>query len=124
MSNQKIALRLSKIKHLVLICGHYEGIDHRINKYADEAISIGDYILTGGELPAMIIADSVSRLIKGVLASKKSTNDESFSKKNILEAPQYTRPYNFMGHKVPKILILGNHEKIRKWKSRSEKLKK
>ena len=113
--NQQIVKNLSKEKHLVLLCGHYEGIDQRvIDKIVDEEISVGDYVLTGGELPAMILIDSVSRYVKGVL-SEESTDEESFSN-NLLEYPQYTRPFEFEGEKVPEVLISGNHQEIEKWR--------
>lgn len=106
---------LSKEEHLVLLCGHYEGIDQRVlDKIVDEEISIGDYVLTGGELPAMVLIDSVSRYVDGVL-SEDSTKEESFST-NLLEYPQYTRPEIFQGMKVPEILISGNHQKIDEWR--------
>lgn len=113
--NQQIVKNLSKEKHLVLLCGHYEGIDQRVlDKIVDEEISVGDYVLTGGELPAMILIDSVSRYVKGVL-SEGSTDEESFSN-NLLEYPQYTRPLEFEGKKVPDVLISGNHQEIEKWR--------
>ena len=113
--NQQIVKNLSKEKHLVLLCGHYEGIDQRVlDKIVDEEISVGDYVLTGGELPAMILIDSVSRYVKGVL-SEGSTDEESFSN-NLLEYPQYTRPFEFEGEKVPEVLTSGNHQEIEKWR--------
>lgn len=113
--NQKKVEELSKEKHLVLICGHYEGIDQRVlDELNVEEISIGDYVLTGGELPAMVLIDSVSRYIDGVI-TKESIEEESFSN-NLLEYPQYTRPEEFMGRKVPEVLISGHHENIRKWR--------
>ena len=119
--NQKKVEELSKQEHLILLCGHYEGIDQRvIDKIVDEEISIGDYVLTGGELPAMVLIDSVSRYVDGVL-SKGSTSEESFSQ-GILEYPQYTRPETFEGVKVPEILLSGHHENINKWR-RCEALK-
>lgn len=120
--NQKLAKGFSNLKHLIIICGHYEGVDERIKKYIDLEISIGDYVLTGGEIPAMIIVDSVTRLISGVL-KKGATENESFSKKMILEHPQYTRPSEFEGENVPKILLSGNHKKIQEWKNK-ESLRK
>lgn len=119
--NQKQAVRLSKIKHLILICGHYEGFDARIKNYVDEIISIGDFILTGGEIPAMLIVDSVTRLIKGVLP-ENATAEESFSKKEnqiFLEYPQYTRPKIYKKDKVPEILFSGDHQKISAWRKKS-----
>ena len=119
--NQKKVEELSKEKHLILLCGHYEGIDQRVlDKIVDEEISIGDYVLTGGELPAMVLIDSVSRYIDGVL-NKESISEESFSQ-GILEYPQYTRPEIFGDERVPEILISGHHENINKWR-RYEALK-
>jgi len=114
--NQKKAAQLSKLKHLILICGHYEGFDGRIRKYVDEVISIGDFISTGGEIPAMLITDSIVRLIKGVLP-KNVTNEESFSRKT-LEYPQYTRPEIYNNLKVPNILLSGDHKKILDWRQK------
>lgn len=114
--NQRIAKELTRHKHLILICGHYEGLDERVRHYLiDREISIGDYILTGGELPAMIIVDAIVRLIPGVLGDKKSLHFESFED-NLLEYPQYTRPANFRGMKVPAVLLSGDHDKIRGWR--------
>lgn len=114
--NQKIAKKLAKYKHLILICGHYEGVDERVKHYlVDQEISIGDYVLTGGELPAMVLVDCLARLIPGVLGDKDSLNFESFED-NLLEYPQYTRPADFRGMKVPKVLLSGNHEKIKVWR--------
>ena len=113
--NQKKVVELSKEKHLILLCGHYEGIDQRVlDEIVDEEISIGDYVLTGGELPAMVLIDSVSRYVEGVI-SEDSTSEESFSN-NLLEYPQYTRPEVFNGKKVPEVLKSGHHENIRKWR--------
>lgn len=113
--NQQKVEELSKQEHLILICGHYEGIDQRVlDELKVEEISIGDYILTGGELPAMVLIDSVSRYIEGVL-TKESIEEESFSN-NLLEYPQYTRPEEFMGRKVPEVLLSGHHKNIRKWR--------
>ena len=113
--NQKLVKNLSKEKHLILLCGHYEGIDQRvIDKIVDEEISIGDYVLTGGELPAMVLIDSVSRYVEGVL-SCDSIQEESFSN-GLLEYPQYTRPEVFLNKKVPEVLLSGHHENIRKWR--------
>lgn len=119
--NQKKVEELSKQEHLILLCGHYEGIDQRvIDKIVDEEISIGNYVLTGGEIPAMVLIDSVSRYVDGVL-SEGSISEESFSQ-GILEYPQYTRPETFEGVKVPEILISGHHKNINKWR-RCEALK-
>lgn len=113
--NQFKVQELSKEKHIILLCGHYEGIDQRvIDEIVDEEISIGDYVLTGGELPAMVLIDSVSRYVEGVL-SKESTEEESFSN-GLLEYPQYTRPECFLGREVPEILKSGHHENIKKWR--------
>lgn len=113
--NQNIVQSLSKEEHLILICGHYEGIDQRvIDEISPEEISIGDYVLTGGELPAMVLIDSVSRYVEGVL-SEDSTKEESFTN-NLLEYPQYTRPEIFQGEAVPEILLSGHHEKIEGWR--------
>ena len=113
--NQQKVKELSKENHLILLCGHYEGIDQRVlDEIVDEEISIGDYVLTGGELPAMVLVDSVSRYVEGVLKAE-SIEEESFSS-NLLEYPQYTRPEEFRGKKVPEVLISGHHENIKKWR--------
>ncbi len=112
---QKTALELSKIDNLILICGHYEGFDERIREYVDMELSIGDYVLTGGELAAMIVVDSVSRLLPGVLGDDTSSHDESHSE-GLLEYPQYTRPPEHDGKAVPEILLSGNHPKIDEWR--------
>lgn len=112
---QKTALELSKIENLILICGHYEGFDERIREYVDLEISIGDYVLTGGEIPAMILVDSVARLLPGVLGDDNSSRDESHSE-GLLEYPQYTRPPEHDGKTVPEILLSGNHPKIDEWR--------
>ena len=113
--NQKMARELANEKHLILLCGHYEGIDQRVlDKVVDEAISIGDYVLTGGELPAMVLIDAISRNIDGVL-DDESLVDESFNN-DLLEYPQYTRPEVFMGEKVPEVLLSGHHANIEKWR--------
>lgn len=112
---QKKVEELAKNKHLIILCGHYEGIDQRvIDKIVDEEISIGDYVLTGGELPAMVLIDSVSRYAEGVI-TKESTNEESFTN-GLLEYPQYTRPEVFEGEKVPEVLLSGHHANIEKWR--------
>ncbi len=132
--NQRMAEKFSKYNHLIFICGRYEGVDERVTKYlADEEISIGNYVLTGGELPAMVMADATTRLIPGVI-KKESLAEESFSihPKNKLkiknlklkitrEYPQYTRPENFMGWKAPKILLSGDHKKINEWRKKHQK---
>ena len=113
---QKTAKRLAKLKKLVIICGHYEGIDERVKEgLADEEISIGDYILTCGEIPAMVLIDAVVRLIPGVLGDKESVISESFEN-DLLEYPQYTRPASFRGMQVPAVLLSGNHKKIAAWR--------
>lgn len=119
--SQKKAEEFSKLNHIVIVCGHYEGIDARVLNYIDEEVSIGDYVLTGGEIPAGVIIDSVSRLISGVIADDSTVN-ESFSM-GLLEYPQYTRPQEFDGYKVPDILLSGHHANIKKWQ-RYEALKK
>lgn len=113
--DQKKAEELSKENHVIIICGHYEGIDHRIMNYVDESISIGDYILTGGEVAGLAIIDSVIRLLPDALGNNESSVDESFEN-NLLEYPQYTRPISFDGYDVPNILTSGNHELIRRWR--------
>lgn len=115
--NQNMVKELSKESHLIILCGHYEGIDQRIlDEIVDEEISIGDYVLTGGELPAMVLIDSVSRYVDGVL-SNSSTVEESFSGEDkLLEYPEYTRPSEFHGMKVPEVLTSGNHQEIARWR--------
>ena len=113
--NQEKVEELSKENHLIILCGHYEGIDQRVlDKIVDEEISIGDYVLTGGEIPAMVLIDSVSRYVKGVL-KEDSIKEESFSN-GLLEYPQYTRPEIFQGERVPEVLLSGNHQEIDKWR--------
>lgn len=115
--NQKIVDSLSNCEHLIILCGHYEGVDQRvIDSLIDEEISIGDYVLTGGELPAMVLVDCVSRFIPEVLHSEESVQDESFMN-DTLEYPQYTRPSEFRGMKVPDVLLSGNHAEIEKWRN-------
>lgn len=114
--DQNLVKELAQKKHLVLLCGHYEGVDQRaLDLNIDMEVSIGDYVLTGGEIPAMVIVDSVSRFVPEVLGSAQSAEDESFSD-NLLEYPQYTRPQNFRGLEVPQILLSGNHGKIDEWR--------
>ncbi len=113
---QKDAIRLSKLNCVTILCGHYEGVDQRIlDEIVDEEISIGDYVLTGGELPAMVLIDSISRMIEGVLSNEDSFTDESHFN-GLLEYPQYTRPYEFHGVCVPDVLMSGNHANIAKWR--------
>ena len=109
------AKELSKLDRIVLLCGHYEGVDERVNMLIDEEISIGDYVLTGGELPAMVLIDCLSRFIPGVLGSEESAEDESHAN-GLLEYPQYTRPASFRGLDVPEILLNGHHANIAKWR--------
>ncbi|MBQ1821115.1 MAG: tRNA (guanosine(37)-N1)-methyltransferase TrmD [Clostridia bacterium] len=109
------AKALSRLDHIVLLCGHYEGVDERVNTLIDEEISIGDYVLTGGELPAMVLIDCLSRFIPGVLGSEESAEDESHAN-GLLEYPQYTRPASFRGLDVPEILLNGHHANIAKWR--------
>lgn len=118
--NQAKAKELSKLDDIILLCGHYEGIDERVNKYVDEQISIGDYILTGGELGSMIISDSIIRLLDGAIA-EESISVESFDD-NLLEYPQYTEPYDYNGDKIPDILYSGNHQAIDKWRKKKSLL--
>lgn len=121
--DQAKARELSKLDHLILICGHYEGLDERVKSLVDESISIGDYVLTGGELPAMVVTDTIVRLLPGVL-KEKATSSESFSfgiqhssfNISFLEYPQYTRPPEYNGMKVPAVLLSGDHKKIAAWK--------
>lgn len=119
--NQSLANQYSKYSHIVIICGHYEGFDARVLNYVDDEISVGDYVLTGGEIPACLLIDSISRLIKGVI-SDESLNNESFQM-GLLEYPQYTRPFEFDNKKVPDVLISGHHANILKWQ-RKEALRK
>jgi tRNA (guanine37-N1)-methyltransferase len=119
---QADAKRLSKYENIVMICGRYEGVDERVARYlADEEISIGDYVLTGGEIPAMIVADSITRLLPGVLGNAESAKHESFSKKDYLEHPQYTKPAQLQGWKVPEALLSGDHKKVEDWRRKNSK---
>ncbi|MBQ8615562.1 MAG: tRNA (guanosine(37)-N1)-methyltransferase TrmD [Clostridia bacterium] len=112
---QSMAREMSRLDHIILLCGHYEGIDQRVIDYFNiEELSIGDYVLTGGEIPAMVVADSIIRLIPGVIR-EESTLDESFSE-NLLEYNQYTRPAEFMAMKVPEVLLSGHHKNIEEWR--------
>jgi len=115
--DQEAARRLSQYKELFLICGRYEGVDERVAEHlADEELSIGDFVLSGGELAAALVVDCVSRLLPGVLGNEDSALQESFSDKGLLDCPQYTRPADFRGWKVPEVLLSGNHEEIRRWR--------
>jgi len=121
--NQEVALDLSSRSHLIILCGRYEGVDERVKKFfVDEEISIGDYVLTGGELAAMVVIDAVSRLLPGVLGSDRSAAEDSFFN-FLLEYPQYTRPFNFRGSCVPEVLLSGNHSAISLWR-RKEALRR
>ena len=113
---QSIAKAYSQLDHLIIICGHYEGVDERVMQYIDEEISIGDFVLTGGEIPAMLIADSVTRLIQGVITDG-ATEDESFTQP-LLEYPHYTKPRTYDGQDVPEILLRGDHGKIKTWREK------
>ena len=119
--SQKISYDLSLNSHLVIICGHYEGFDERIRDYVDMEISIGDYVLTGGELASMVVCDSVIRLLEGAIRDT-SHEDDSFSD-GLLEYPQYTRPFNYDGNEVPEVLLSGHHEKIRQWRLKQSLLR-
>lgn len=112
--NQKKAYELSKYKHIIILCGHYEGFDERIRNFVDLEISIGDYVLTGGEIPSMVLIDSITRLIPGVI-EEESHQDDSFNN-NLLDYPVYTKPVDFMGMKVPEVLLSGHHENIKNWR--------
>lgn len=119
---QQKAQSLPHIDHLILVCGHYEGIDQRVYDHlVDEVISIGDYVLTGGELPAMVLIDSIVRLIPGVVGDQKSIEDESHKHPGYIEYPHYTRPSNYKGWEVPEILLSGNHAKIQAWREEQSK---
>ncbi|MFO0862340.1 MAG: tRNA (guanosine(37)-N1)-methyltransferase TrmD [Candidatus Saccharibacteria bacterium] len=120
--NQLVAKELSNVKELIILCGHYEGFDERVMSIVDAEISMGDFVLTGGEIPAMAVVDGVVRLIPGVLGDEQSNKDESFSQ-GLLEYPQYTRPEEFRGMEVPEILKSGNHTEISKWR-RGQAIKK
>lgn len=120
---QKDAKRLAKEENIIIICGHYEGFDERISDLVDEEISIGDYVLTGGEIPAMVMVDSISRLLPGVLGKDESSQIESFSEEGKIEFPQYTRPEEYLGKKVPEILLSGDPKKIKEWQEKQIKSK-
>lgn len=118
---QEKAKELKEEKHLILVCGHYEGFDERIRSFVDEEVSIGDYVLTGGEIPAMAICDSIVRLIDGVI-KKESYEEESFTN-HLLDYPTYTKPREFRGMKVPDVLLSGDHEKIKEWRLHEQQKK-
>jgi tRNA (guanine37-N1)-methyltransferase len=120
--DQTTAIRLAKTKHLILIAGHYEGFDERLCAYVDEELSIGDYVLTVGELPAMVVIDAVTRMLPGVLGKSESFEKDSFYS-GMLDYPQYTRPYDYLGMKVPDVLISGNHQEIEKWRKEEARKK-
>jgi len=114
--NQDMAKELAQVENLILLCGHYEGVDERVREYLiDEEISIGDYVLSGGELPAMVVVDAVARLLPGVLGNEDSAKEDSFYQ-GLLDYPQYTRPADFMKWKVPDVLLSGNHQEIKRWR--------
>jgi tRNA (guanine37-N1)-methyltransferase len=115
--DEDMAIRYAGMKHLCLVCGRYEGLDERVLNLVDEEVSIGDYVLSGGEIPALVLMDAITRCIPGVLGNEQSSIDESFSG-GLLEYPQYTRPDTFMDMEVPSVLLSGNHEEIRKWRRR------
>jgi tRNA (guanine37-N1)-methyltransferase len=122
--NQETARRLAKYDELLLICGRYEGVDERVADHlADEELSIGDFVLSGGELGAAMVLDAVARLLPGVLGNEDSAVQESFSEPSLLDCPQYTRPADFRGWKVPEVLLSGNHEEIRKWRRHAAQAK-
>ena len=119
--SQKKAVQLSKEKHLIIICGHYEGVDHRVHEHlADEIISVGDYVLSGGEIPAMLIVDSIARLLPDVLGNEESLSEESHNEEGITEYPQYTKPEEYKGWKVPEVLLSGNHKLMEEWKKKKQ----
>ncbi len=119
---QTMARELSKLDHLILVCGHYEGVDERVRSLVDESVSIGDYVATGGELPAMVVVDSIVRLLPGVLRNQRASMDESFWRHS-LEYPQYTRPDVYKGMKVPEMLKSGDHKKIESWRQEQARLR-
>jgi len=123
--NQALARKYAKLEEIIFICGRYEGVDARINNFIDEEISVGDYVLTGGELPALTIIDSITRLLPGVLGNNTSLIEESHTQDGIMEYPQYTRPEIFTAggkkYAVPKILLSGDHQKIKEWQKKKSK---
>ena len=119
--NQEMAANLAKEEHLIFLCGHYEGIDQRVlDRIVTDEVSLGDFVLTGGELPSMVMIDCIARLIPGVLNNEESAQDESFSN-FLLEYPQYTRPEEWMGERVPDVLLTGHHANIEKWRLQKPK---
>lgn len=126
--NQQLANEYSKYKEIIFICGRYEGVDARISNFIDDEISIGDYVLTGGELPALIIMDSITRLLPGALGNNYSATEESHSEEGVLEYPQYTKPAIFKtgrkSYEVPDVLLSGNHQEIEKWRREKQKKNK
>lgn len=123
-TQQKAKQLAEEYGQLVLVCGHYEGVDERVLNYVDEELSIGDYVMTGGELGVMVILDTVSRLVPGVLGDESSLKDESHSTPGYIEYPQYTRPEKFEGQRVPDVLLSGNHQAIEKWRTEQSQNKK
>ncbi|MEQ1949177.1 MAG: tRNA (guanosine(37)-N1)-methyltransferase TrmD [Bryobacteraceae bacterium] len=122
--DQRLAREYSGLEELILICGRYEGVDERVAEHlADDEVSVGDYVLSGGELAAAVVIDAVARLVPGVLGNDTSVVDESFGEKNLLDWPQYTRPAEFRGWKAPDVLLGGNHEEIRKWREKAAREK-
>ena len=120
---QAVAANLAQARHLILVCGHYEGIDQRVlDSLVDRELSIGDYVLTGGELPALVVADAVIRLLPGVLGNEESLTTESFQE-GMLEHPQYTRPAEYRGLQVPEVLLSGNHQEIKRWRQEQARAK-
>jgi len=120
---QSKARQLAQLKNLILVCGRYEGYDERVTNFVDEQLSVGDYVLTGGELPAMVVTDAVSRLVPGVLGGANSTLEESFSDGQNVEHPHYTRPENFRGLRVPEVLLSGNHQQVKSWRQSKSEIK-
>jgi len=120
--NQKMATEFSKSKQLVLLCGRYEGIDERVKKLVDKQVSIGDYVLMGGDIPALAVIESVARLIPGVIGKSEALSNRITKKGGFIEYPQYTRPEEFKGKKVPKVLLSGNHKKIKEWRDKHSRI--
>lgn len=119
--NQKLAVEWSQLKHLILVCGRYEGVDARVEKYIDAKVSIGEFVLMGGESAGLVVLEAVGRLLSGVIGHEVSLAEESYGEKFKLEYPQYTRPEVFEGLKVPKVLLSGNHKEIEKWRRKMSK---